>query len=908
MAYAGYRLSDESRAKLLSRFPPKYANVVAHHITSDYLGKRQTGFTPPQPKKIEVIGHSHDEEKGIHAAVVRVDGHEHQGMEPERRLHITLSHGDDARPVHSNDAIKKGWEKLDQPFEITAVPFIGESTAGSKKYGYHVLWHHRDLGSVRSNGLGWGGRELHFVDDEDQSRDYENDNSMTLRFPLHAAGNEREHVWPCDDHWTTTKKISHRHIEYRDGGNWKKLIGESAWHAPSWGDESGEFDRVAKDKGIDTGRLRRAFDRASVGPVDARDFSRLQNTDANAPKKPSVDDVHAMGRAYGGKDSQGVHKALSTGKSLPAPIVLHQPGKDPELVAGNTRMTMARAMGHELHALHVHLGEEIDEDLGEGSTRPESISVLIEEVQLLPLDKGPSYNRVRGTRDRDAGEKHYARYSTHSDRSGNTVDVEYTPKGKDGHYAVDFYTRSGSGEGRTFKGRGNVPPANRVALGLHVGRSLDRFVRTVRPLSIEFGGMRQDPDHDRKNAQYQGILQRIANTHGGRVSTANGPYSVRHRLSFTGLEEGLQGVYLSDPKPDRAQPGSVSFIIMHPEHGKIGYIHGRNEIVGAKQEYHPEGGWKVGRPKGGRRSFQIGNTYVTSDAASKITGDPNRTHPQHVLGVAGVRAVAREIKKKMKVNYVHTHNRSTGAGGKANGGMYREIKPMKIRATEAITRAFKMWDAEMVETTRADHLIRGFLNEGPKSLFDLKAAFGARNAYWISPTDEVHALPNSGTQNGKPAHMYWHSDWAQDPEHQGKIEDHLKVKNADGSIDGLETKNRMLQAGWIKVGGVNANDVSFEAHAHPGHEDRIRKFLKERHPDHAEAAEARGGFLVNTTCPQTGNVSDRTLSIHKERKSPAETSDYARMKLALAPRGKGSELFTQPERIGEAVRRFLQSS
>jgi hypothetical protein len=213
-----------------------------------------------------------------------------------------------------------------------------------------------------------------------------------------------------------------------------------------------------------------------------------------------------------------------------------------------------------------------------------------------------------------------------------------------------------------------------------------------------------------------------------------------------------------------------------------------------------------------------------------------------------------------------------------------------------------MWDAGDVEATRADQLIQQVLEAG--GLFDLKAAFGARNAYWLDPNDGVHPLPNTGEKNGKPAHMYWHSDWAEDPENHHKIDDQLKVKRRDGSVDGLETKSRMLKAGWIKVGGVNDKDVSFEAHGHPGHEDRIRRFLSKHHPDHAAAAEARGGFLVNTTCPTSGQISDRTVSM-KERRSPAEVSDYARMKLQLAS-GPGAQHFTQGERIREEVRRILR--
>jgi len=97
----------------------------------------------------------------------------------------------------------------------------------SPEYGYHVLWHHRDLDKVRRAGLSVGkdSSELHFTDNEEHAREYEHENSLTLRFPRRAAGEEKKHIWPCDDHWTTTKAIQAQHIEYRDRttGAWRRV-------------------------------------------------------------------------------------------------------------------------------------------------------------------------------------------------------------------------------------------------------------------------------------------------------------------------------------------------------------------------------------------------------------------------------------------------------------------------------------------------------------------------------------------------------------------------------------------------------------------------------------------------------------------------------------------------------------
>lgn len=133
--FVGYRLTTASRDRLLKHLPAQYDKVVADHITTDFLGnqpffpsrKRGTGFLPPKPKSVLVIGHAHDQQRGIHAAVLSIDGHEHQGMDPDRRLHVTISHGKNARPVHSNDAIKKGWTRLDKPIPLEVIPMSAGS-------------------------------------------------------------------------------------------------------------------------------------------------------------------------------------------------------------------------------------------------------------------------------------------------------------------------------------------------------------------------------------------------------------------------------------------------------------------------------------------------------------------------------------------------------------------------------------------------------------------------------------------------------------------------------------------------------------------------------------------------------------------------------------------------------------
>jgi len=68
MAYIAYVLTDESREKLLAIFPPKFPDIIAHHVTEKFGVK--TCLTQGENVLITVVGYSSDD--SIEAAVVKV--------------------------------------------------------------------------------------------------------------------------------------------------------------------------------------------------------------------------------------------------------------------------------------------------------------------------------------------------------------------------------------------------------------------------------------------------------------------------------------------------------------------------------------------------------------------------------------------------------------------------------------------------------------------------------------------------------------------------------------------------------------------------------------------------------------------------------------------------------------------
>lgn len=137
--YAAYVLDDLSREKLLRRFPPKYPETVAHHVTHKYGAT--TADVPPAPGKITVAGY-HDS-GAIEVLTVLVDGCSFQATPGERRYyHIThsIDRAQGVAPKNSNDVLaalvsmqgEGALYNLPEPLDIMAVPQLLQDAAEPK--------------------------------------------------------------------------------------------------------------------------------------------------------------------------------------------------------------------------------------------------------------------------------------------------------------------------------------------------------------------------------------------------------------------------------------------------------------------------------------------------------------------------------------------------------------------------------------------------------------------------------------------------------------------------------------------------------------------------------------------------------------------------------------------------------
>ena len=114
----GWKLPRDERVRLFERFPPKYQNVIADHVT---LRSDATPQTPLPPNVGAAIVGRADDGRSLECLVVELEGTTDR---PDgSTYHITWSLGPGRRAVESNDVLRdEGWEKISDPIPIDLEP------------------------------------------------------------------------------------------------------------------------------------------------------------------------------------------------------------------------------------------------------------------------------------------------------------------------------------------------------------------------------------------------------------------------------------------------------------------------------------------------------------------------------------------------------------------------------------------------------------------------------------------------------------------------------------------------------------------------------------------------------------------------------------------------------------------
>lgn len=115
----GWKLDRSQREQLLERFPPRYPNIIADHVT---LMSNADTEPLPEPVEAAIVGHA-DDHDSLEAMVVMIDGK--TGRPDGSVFHITWSldksKGRQAR--ESNDLLNdRGWTAIGDLIPIDLEP------------------------------------------------------------------------------------------------------------------------------------------------------------------------------------------------------------------------------------------------------------------------------------------------------------------------------------------------------------------------------------------------------------------------------------------------------------------------------------------------------------------------------------------------------------------------------------------------------------------------------------------------------------------------------------------------------------------------------------------------------------------------------------------------------------------
>jgi hypothetical protein len=104
----GWKLDPAQRAELLSRFPPRYARVIADHVT--LKAGVEGGAALPGEDSGRIVGRA-DNRAGVEAMIVAIGGA--TARPGGGTYHITWSLTDGRDAHESNDVIAaEGWEPI----------------------------------------------------------------------------------------------------------------------------------------------------------------------------------------------------------------------------------------------------------------------------------------------------------------------------------------------------------------------------------------------------------------------------------------------------------------------------------------------------------------------------------------------------------------------------------------------------------------------------------------------------------------------------------------------------------------------------------------------------------------------------------------------------------------------------
>jgi hypothetical protein len=113
----GWKLPTDERERLLQRFPPRYENVIADHVTL-----RIGGTELPSKPQSRIVGRA-DDGSSLECLVVELDGT--TDRLDGSTYHITWSLGPGRKAIESNAVLRdRGWKPIGDPIPVELEPAL----------------------------------------------------------------------------------------------------------------------------------------------------------------------------------------------------------------------------------------------------------------------------------------------------------------------------------------------------------------------------------------------------------------------------------------------------------------------------------------------------------------------------------------------------------------------------------------------------------------------------------------------------------------------------------------------------------------------------------------------------------------------------------------------------------------
>jgi len=114
----GWKLDRQQRERLLERFAPLYADAIAEHVT---LASDAAARPLPEPVEAAIVGRA-DDGDSLEAMVVAIDGNTERPDGSTFHITWSLDKAKGRRARESNDLLKCGWTRFDEPIPIRVDP------------------------------------------------------------------------------------------------------------------------------------------------------------------------------------------------------------------------------------------------------------------------------------------------------------------------------------------------------------------------------------------------------------------------------------------------------------------------------------------------------------------------------------------------------------------------------------------------------------------------------------------------------------------------------------------------------------------------------------------------------------------------------------------------------------------